>query len=154
MKKILVLFFSTSFLLACNSNVANKEETSAHTKDSLQHEEPKNEVLSLNNGMKWNSDESTNENVKDLTTIVNEFNLKKEKNIIGYNVFATDLQNSLNTLIKECRMKGPDHDALHLWLEPILKDVNSLKEVTKEDEATTLFNSIDNRVKMYDQYFE
>ncbi len=71
MKKILVLFFSTSFLLACNSNVSNKEETSAHTKDTLQHEEPKNEVLSLNNGMKWNSDESTNENVKDLTSIVN-----------------------------------------------------------------------------------
>ena len=154
MKRILVLFFGAGILLGCNSNVANHEEASTHANDTFQVEAQKNKELSLNNEIKWNSDESTNENVKELKTIIDNFNQEKETEISGYKMLATDLQNSLNRLIKECRMKGPDHDALHLWLEPVLKDVNSLNGATSSEEAAELFNSIDKKVNMYDQYFE
>ena len=154
MKRILVLFFGAGILLGCNSNVANHEEASPHANDTFQVEAQKNKELSLNNEIKWNSDESTNENVKELKTIIDNFNQEKETEISGYKMLATNLQNSLNKLIKECRMKGPDHDALHLWLEPVLKDVNSLNGATSSEEAAELFNSIYKKVNVYDQYFE
>src|SRR5687767_3371356 len=92
MKRILVLFFSAGILLGCNSNVANHEEASTHANDTFQVEAQKNKELSLNNEIKWNSDESTNKNVKELKTINDNFNQKKETEISGYKTLATNLQ--------------------------------------------------------------
>ena len=41
---------------------------------------------------------------------------------------AAALQDATNKLIKECRMEGPDHDALHMWLEVYLKHLKQLKD--------------------------
>ena len=32
-------------------------------------------------------------------------------------------------------MKGPDHDALHQWLEPLLEETKVLKNTTKVESA-------------------
>ena len=71
-----------------------------------------------------------------------------------YSVLAADLQAGLDKMVKECRMKGADHDALHLWLEPLMKDVTNLKNSKTQDEAAGLFAKINEQVNIYNSYFE
>ena len=37
------------------------------------------------------------------------------------------LQIRIDTLVQQCKMKGPDHDALHVWLEQVLHDLQEVK---------------------------
>ena len=50
-------------------------------------------------------------------------------------------------------MSGPDHEALHHWLEPVLKETNQLKSVT-DTTARTTFDSIDKQLDIYHNYFK
>ena len=51
-------------------------------------------------------------------------------------------------------MKGDDHEALHHWLEPVLKNVNDLKSLTDTSVGRKLFSSIDDQLDNYKNYFE
>jgi len=57
-------------------------------------------------------------------------------------------------MVKECRMQGADHKALHQWLEPLIKNVGQLKKASDEKEASTLMNEISEQLTNYHQYFE
>ena len=67
---------------------------------------------------------------------------------------ASELQNSLNKMVAECKMKGADHEALHHWLEPIMEKTKELKEVTTTGKAATILNEIEKQVDLFNQYFE
>jgi hypothetical protein len=51
-------------------------------------------------------------------------------------------------------MQGPDHDALHKWLEPLINAVKELKQSTTEEKAAAAWGKIEAQVHLYDQYFE
>jgi hypothetical protein len=152
MKKFLMLALFASTLLACN-NVENKNEEAAKPVEATQpHEEAR--TLTLSNGAKWQSDESTTRNVKELQAIVNRLNENKNQTLENYTAVANELQPGLDKMIKECRMQGADHDALHLWLEPLLANVNSLKKATVKENASKTFIEIEQHVNSYNQFFE
>ena len=79
--------------------------------------------------MKWKADDATRKNVAALTRVVNDDRYADEKMRAQ---LITDLQGEIDNLVKECTMKGPDHDALHVWLEQVLQDVKALKEPKNE----------------------
>ena len=151
MKKGLILLCISS-LFACNNAAENKEESVQTTEDAHPHE--KASTPALNNGAKWKSDESTNRNVAELEAIVNKFNTTQPKLTADFINVANELQNGIDKMIKECRMEGPDHEALHQWLEPLLENVAALKKATTEKEALKLFDSIREQLETYHQYFE
>ena len=153
MKYFLFLLLCTSIFWACN-NAGPKKEEAAKPVETLHEHDEKKSTLELNNGAKWNADESTNNNVADLKLIVDRFAESKSKSVADYTALANELQSSLDTLIKECRMQGADHDALHQWLQPLIEDVNRLKTATTEPEASKLFDEINDKVSAYKQYFE
>lgn len=51
-------------------------------------------------------------------------------------------------------MKGPDHDALHKWLEPLLEETKELKNATEVKNAREKLKEIDERINLFAQYFE
>jgi hypothetical protein len=50
-------------------------------------------------------------------------------------------------------MEGPDHNALHLWLEPVLNDVKHLKNTDNEEEAKNAATVLSEDVRKFNQYF-
>jgi hypothetical protein len=119
MKKY-ILIFSIAFA-SCN----NEAMIATQEKDSVSKHEHSEETPGLNQGKKWKSDEPTRQNVNALSRIINDSSFadpSKRKEL------SVQLQSGVDTLIKQCRMKGPDHDALHTWLETVLKDIKELKE--------------------------
>ena len=153
MKKTAVILMLTGLLWACNSNPSPGNETSTAS-DGHAHQHEAEATLTLNNGQKWKADAPTNENVVDIRTIVQNFSAEPHTSLADYQILGGDLQKGLDKMIQECKMQGPDHDALHLWLEPLLKDVNELKKADDTTSAEKVFNAINEKLVLYTQYFE
>lgn len=153
------MLLSGLFLFSCSDTSTTKSE---NTEDSIvvkheaaaeNHADEHAGNLMLNNGAKWQTDESTRTHAAKLTTEVNAFNAKTNAGVKDYQVFAVDMQNELNSLVSDCKMKGEDHDALHLWLEPVLKNVSDLKKVTTTEEGKHTMETLTGNLKKFNQYF-
>ncbi len=112
------------------------------------------EKLVLNNGAKWKVDKTTNANVKNLKTILQGAGSGNDVSLNAYHKTAGDLQSGLNKMIGECRMQGPDHLALHKWLEPLMERVAKLKQASIVAVAFKSFQAVKLQLNRYDQYFE
>ena len=65
-----------------------------------------------------------------------------------------NLQAKIDTLVKECCMKGAEHDALHVWLEKVIKDLKELKEEDDDDEYKEAYAALKKDVASFYQSFE
>lgn len=149
-----LFFVSLGLLLiaACNNQQSSPAADEHKAADQHEHNLAA-ESLSLNNGVKWKADSSTNNNVKDLQNIVEQFSGSDNTQEV-YKQLGEDLQAGLDKLIRECRMKGPDHDALHKWLEPLIGQVKKLNETEKTEESAQQFTAIAQQIQLYSQFFE
>lgn len=143
MKRILLFLTSLSFVACVNTTSQEQKE------NKEEHEHASVSALQLNNGAKWKADSTTLVNVSSITQLVNDSNYRDEKNRVE---FSGRLQNRLDTLIKQCKMTGPDHDALHAWLKPVLHDVKELKE--DGNEYNEKFSVLQKDVQRFYDYFE
>ena len=86
-------------------------------------------TIPLNSGIKWKADEATKKNVAAMVQVVND---NKYAEAGKRKELYTNLKEKIDTLVKECSMKGAEHDALHLWLGKVIKDLKELKEEGNE----------------------
>ena len=155
MNKLLTILLLTNFMWACNNHRHSENKEAINSTEADHHQqESTTEKLILNNGAKWKADSTTNNNVKNLLVIIEAFNSGADKSLATYKKAADDLQQGLDKMIRECKMQGPDHDALHKWLEPLIEQVAKLKQASTEAGAAKLFEAIHAQVKLYLQYFE
>jgi len=149
MKNSLFLFLCTFLLFACNQAPDKSKDDKLVIHDIKQTTE-----FALDNGTKWKADSVTNHNVANLRSIADNFKLKSTPSVSNYQKLSADLNTGLNQMIKECKMTGADHDALHMWLQPILEENAELKNSNATKIAGTIFKSIDKRLDNYNNYFE
>lgn len=155
MKKLLTPLLLIAALWACNHhklagnrNFNNPVEADEHRPRAT------DEKLELNNGVKWKVDLSTNDNVNEMEVILKKFDSGNDKSLSAYKKAQTDLQQGINKMIAECKMTGPDHQALHKWLEPLMTRVTKLKQASTRPDAAEALNAIHAQVNLYSQYFE
>ena len=142
--KHLIIILSIA-LSACTSLEKADQQDS---KESNEQEKTETKIQ-LNNNTKWKADEATKLNVDAMIKLVNDSNYAvaaKRKDLIA------SMQAKIDTLIKECRMKGPDHDAFHAWREKVLKSMKELGE--KEDEFGEAFADLKKDVESFNESFE
>ena len=142
MKKLFVILGITISVLLANSGSA------------MHYVQTSSETLTLNNGARWKVDNTTDNNVKAIKTTLSGFDMGKNRSLSAYRNTANDLRSGLNKMIRECKMKGPDHLALHKWLEPLMEHVAKLKQASNTAEATRSFSAIKLQLNRYDRYFE
>jgi hypothetical protein len=169
MKKILLSLFAAAILFGCNSQDSattvedsSKQEHAVATHDTDVHEHAlpadatalTTGVPSLNNGAKWKADASTNENVANLKSIIDQFKTNANPEVKDYQTFQAKFTDGISKMVTECKMKGADHDALHVWLEPLMKENKEMKDLDKKESLAGSFHTISQRVDLYPQYFE
>jgi len=155
MKKLFItIFMLTGVLLACTIKLNAKNITAINTLPAKLQHEISSEKLTLNNGAKWKVDRTTSSNVNNLKLIVNGFNKSTDRSLKAYKKAGDGLQNGLAKMIKECRMQGPDHLALHKWLEPLMAQVAKLKQASTNAGAAQSLNLIQLQLNRYNQFFE
>lgn len=155
MKKLLILLLLTSTIWSCNNDklAENKNFNNPSEKDE-HHSKATGEKLELNNGAKWKVDSTTNNNINNLKLIFEKFDNRNDKSLAAYKKNQDDLQKGLDKMIIECKMKGPDHEALHKWLEPLIDQVTKLKQVSTVPDADDALKGIRAQVSLYSQYFK
>ena len=149
MKKSLFTVIYASFLLSCSQST-NKPELHDHDTDSVAADTR----LTFNNGAKWQADSITNHNVIRLRTTANMFRVDPFPPLNSYQILGNDLSGDIDTLLRQCKMKGDDHEALHKWLTPIIHQSYRLKDITDTAVARKVFDSLDQRIGLFHQYFE
>ena len=144
MYKLIILFIA-ALIMSCGNNVDHESHVPNTDKEEHdQHFQPA--ALSLNNGSKWKLDEPTRENIAEIKSYVSD-----SSHFTDHAKSYEGLKMKTDNLVKECRMSGPDHDALHVWLSPFLKDVERLNKPGEEREA---YLAVSNHLREFDVYFE
>lgn len=152
MKILLPMLLLLSQVLACNSYEEGEQSNNADTASATHKEEEASETgLVLNNGAKWKADSLTLRNVALLQDIVLD---AKNERLENYLQTGDSLQKGLNKMIADCKMQGPDHDALHQWLHPLLGKVENLNKSTSASSAGAIFTEIQSHINVFSQYFE
>jgi len=154
------LMLSLSLLLfSCNSSGDKTIQTADtaikenHAEYEGEHEKASASGLSLNNGAKWQTDKSTRTHVSGLMDSLHAFNAKPPEDHDAYKLFATSMQKEMEGLIKNCKMKGPDHEALHLWLHPVLQDIKNLGTTVTAEQGKKATEKLSRDIEKFNQYF-
>lgn len=146
MNKILAIL--TLFFIACTNPVSQKGEINKEKHDS--HPVNSTKELQVNSGAKYRADEATRKNVVSIEQIVNDSsNLGRENRA----KLTKQLQTRINTLVQQCKMSGPEHDALHIWLEKVLEDLKEIKE-KEGDEYQKSYATLKKDVESFYTFFE
>ncbi|RYF82694.1 MAG: hypothetical protein EOO03_15855 [Chitinophagaceae bacterium] len=155
------------FFAACNSPSTTETATTeaeSHTEATLDHTEAKDQNndhhgdisgdLQLNNGVKWEADASTTGGIKEMQTVVQNFNsAASEKTVGAYQTLGKNLDAEIKSILNQCRMKGAAHDELHKFMVPLMSDVKSLSG-TELEASQQAHSRIQERLALYHNYFE
>lgn len=147
MNKILI---SLSLLvMACTNNVSQVKTTPSEQEKHDATTNVLHDSLQLNNGARWKADDATRKNVAAIVSVIND------SSNMGQNHRAQltrQLQIRIDTLVQQCRMTGPDHDALHVWLQQVLHDLKELK--TGDHDYQVSFDALRQDVDSFYVFFE
>ena len=154
-KQTVVFMLTAGFLMAChpaeNKEVKSQTEQGVKTDTDHEHDHESVAELSLNNGVKWKADSSTNKNVSELYNLISDANPVM---LEDYQKTGKTLQVAINKMVSDCRMQGADHDALHHWLEPLMEMNKKMLDVKLADEGKEVFAMIRKQISLYPQFFE
>lgn len=147
MRTLIMIGLAVAILTGCKQGnekvITDPPHDHEHSKAAI--------AVTLNDGKKWKSDSATQENIKLLQVMSTRF---ADHELAEYKAMGVTLQEGLDKMIKECRMKGKDHDALHQWLDPFAKSVAELKNATEVGQARKVFGEIHRSLETYRDYFE
>ena len=163
MKKILfinVLFFMA--LLSCNETKKND----TINKPIVSEQEPEKEAKShegntlnniwthdikLDNGSKWDANIETTQGVNAMLDHINKTN---PNTVEDYLALGNKLNDEKNMVVKECTMKGPSHDNLHIFLHPLIEKIDHLLKTSSIEEGSEITTSIKENLEAYATYFK
>jgi len=107
--------------------------------------------IQIDNGDKWQADATTNEGVQKLQNTINS---QTVSTLDDYHKLAEQLNDEKNFVVKNCTMKGPSHDNLHIWLHPLIEKIDALLKTEDVDDAEKITVSIKENINAYNTYFQ
>ena len=155
MKTTLCAFsvLSLAFFFSCNEPQREQNVSSAETNEPHKHSEVLPN-LRLNKGARWKVGDATNKSIMQLQSIVELYEIEKNKTLAGYLEAGKKLEAGINVLIENCKLSGAEHDALHEWLQPFMEDAEALSKVKNQEEGELYFEKVDAMLHKYYEYFE
>ncbi|WOD42981.1 hypothetical protein [Hwangdonia lutea] len=161
--KHVILTLSLLALVSCKDSKTQDKKTETVEHASESHNNHQNHEASgvyanawineiqKDNGHKWQADATTNEGVKKLQ---NTINTQSASSLEDYQKLAKQLNDEKNFVVKNCTMKGPSHDNLHVWLHPLIEKIDALLKVETVEDASKIATSIEENINAYSDYFK
>ena len=140
---ILALLFT-----ACNYPELQKDEVNKEKHDS--HPVESTRELQVNSGARYRADEATRRNVAAMLQVVNDSKYLARENRTE---LTKQLQTRIDTLVQQCKMTGPAHDALHTWLAKVLADLEEMRE-DETDDYQKSYSTLKKDVESFYTFFE
>ncbi|MDO9373103.1 MAG: hypothetical protein Q7T76_01730 [Ferruginibacter sp.] len=152
--KNFLIYVGFGFLAACNN--VDHRETGIAVKKGEEHHHPAlaTASLSLNGQLKWKADQATFQQVKTLHEQAVLFASASPIITEEFRAAGDTLQSGLNKLIRNCKMTGEEHEALHHWLEPLLQQVKALRTLGGAEGGQQSLHNVQAQLELFDKYFE
>lgn len=163
-KTIFIMAILAAFSISCNQGQkkddTNKEVKMMHEDENEHSETMKSTAhlnndwikeISLDNGNKWQANLETTKGVDKMMSLVKS---SDPKTMEDYHNLASKLNEEKNFVVKECTMKGPSHDNLHVFLYPLIEKIEALGKVSTTDEGSEITTSIKENLNAYNEYFQ
>ncbi len=116
------------------------------------HEDAGGLELRLDDGKKWQVDESTRESATRLAALVG--GTESIGTVEDARALGKALDGELDTLVKGCKMTGPAHDQLHVFLVALFPQVTALEEQTELADLQVAREEIGELLGAYNAHFE
>ena len=160
-KILLVITIFSITLLSCNESKKKDKtpESSVMESETIKEEMTDKEIIlnndwihdiSLDKETKWKANIETAQGINTMLNLIEENNLIT---LEDYHQLANKLNNEKNMVIKECSMKGPSHDNLHIFLLPLIEKIDYLLTTTSIEEGSKIKASIKENLNLYQNYF-
>ena len=148
MKAIIFLLILSSFISCVDEPKSNNfppiiESQEIDLLDTLS--------LKLNDGKKWIVNKETHVGLKNMDSIVKEFNSNSNND---YQSLGQSLSKQTGFVIKNCTMQGEPHNQLHVVLVPMLDEISILKETTSASESAKALSNLKLLIHNYFTYFK
>ncbi len=160
MKQFFKTILIITIILIANSCANNSEKKEKIIKKKNAIETPIKEYvlnndwineIKLDNGSRWNANIETTQGVDEMLKSVNGSN---PKTVDDYHALGNTINEIKNTVVKECTMKGPSHDNLHIFLHPLIEKIDHLLKVTSTEEGSIIKSGIKENLTAYKNYFQ
>jgi uncharacterized protein YukE len=149
MKFLFVLILGAVLFGCANSSLDNNDPGTKSTAEHQDHHS--NMMLVLDQGQKWKVNPEMLPPIEAMEARIKDF---KESDSDDYQALASDLQKQIDLLVASCTMTGPSHDELHKWLHPTIQMVKNLSNAKDQSIAAHEFESIQQSIQTYHQYFQ
>lgn len=116
------------------------------------HHSEEGAKVTLNNGERWEANSETTQGVARMQEILSRYE-GQEPDAPACRKAATELQEALNNIFKQCTMKGDAHEQLHNFLIPISKLVKQL-EAENLNECKDAMHTLRTHLGSYATYFK
>ncbi len=147
--KIVFLAGVSLFLAGCGHGHGDHAQSGPATS----HESHGSELqLALNDGKKWQVDEPTRESATKIAQLVDE--AETLHSVADARALGKALDEELDTLVQNCKMTGPAHDQLHVFLVALFPEVEALKEKTNVEGLQRARSEIGSLLEAYETHFE
>lgn len=152
MKSVCIAILSLILLTGCagedTAETGNESldgsTASGNEQDALEDEVQQSlEGLVLNAGTKWQVDVSTDEGMKAIQELVNNYDGENVKQL------GKDIKSTLKDITKSCNMTGEDHNQYHILLSAMMEEAKLLKK-----EKSTDPSKMQRYLDAYDAHFE
>ena len=148
MKKIVYLALIATGLAGCQEEVVNDSTETTDRTNVVEtiKEKPlikELEDLRLNDGQKWHVDASTQAGMLNIQQLLVEHEGVASKKL------GDKVKDELKEIIKQCKMKGVDHEQYHIVLNAMLIESKAMKRG-----KVTEVNKLQQMVDTYFRYFE
>lgn len=133
--------------------VVHENDIIAHY-DSINNIEKESVTLSsevqLDNGEKWQANRETVNGIKNLQTLISEFD--HSNNSDSLIALSSEMDTEFKLIFKNCTMTGAAHDQLHSYLLPMLGMMKKVETPSLENQKKALMKT-KKHLLMFDRYF-
>lgn len=151
---VIISFFLLLLLAGCKEKEAQAVTPEAPEKEEiiedLQEEPAWKQDIQLNNGQQWQANTETTEGILKMTELIEK---SKPSNPEDFRRLGNELNEEKNLVIKRCTMKGPSHDNLHIFLQPLIGKIGELQVVETTEKGQQLLTEIMKHLEAYHSYF-
>ena len=151
--KIAALAHALLFLAGCGHGHGHGDhEDPAHAEHEAHQSHGPGLQLTLDDGRKWQVDEPTRESAAKIASLAAD--AESVASVEDARALGKALDEELDTLVRRCKMTGPAHDQLHVFLVALFPEVEALEQKTDLGELQAARAEIGELLEAYSTHFE
>jgi len=150
LKQKIAFFILLPFFFTGCDHISEHFESHSHD----DHTASNTGTLSLDGVKKWKADASTSERIRVMKSITEEYKNRGESlTPAEYHEINMRLSSEVDALIQGCKMTGPAHDELHIFLGILNSNISSL-HADDASKSYKAFTDIERNLNLFSDYFE